>query len=574
MPNRLASIVGLAVALAIVPRAPLLAQQVRGVVSDSVAGAPLPGAVVSLLDSAGATSGRTITDAMGRFAFQASARPARLRVIRIGYQPRDVALGRTQETSIRIALAHLPTTLAAMLVNGRELCPGSEDRGSAFQLWEQARAGLMATVVARESNPAQTVVLTFKRQSEPTNPMIRHLETRIANGASTRPFVASASAAEFARSGYMTEDSTGRTYFAPDADVLLDESFASTHCFHLAADNSVHPGQIGLAFTPAPGRGRDTLVEVTGVIWIDRSTPAVRTLDFLYTALERPATQFGAGGHIEFVTVPNGISFVERWVLHLVNMEVLHLRAPVSEQLAFKPRRRRDRTDLRATNIDETGGQVLAADWPDGTRWRAPETGVTGHVVQTDAGVPVAHALVSVTGSADTVETDAQGAFSFRRMVPGRYELVAADTTISAHVPARRVLQVVDVPRDRVVEVRLKVPPLTDLLADLCENQRRPRNSTAILGHVIPDGRALPKGATIFAKWQAFENSGVGRIPTGVTTTQQTVEIDDSGRFIVCGVAVDRPVQLRLNVGDVRMADTTFYSTGGTFSTIAWRVPR
>ena len=36
--------------------------------------------------------------------------------------------------------------LEAVRVAGREVCPGSVERGGAFQLWEQARADLLAAV--------------------------------------------------------------------------------------------------------------------------------------------------------------------------------------------------------------------------------------------------------------------------------------------------------------------------------------------------------------------------------------------------------------------------------------------
>ena len=327
LPSGFTFTVGVVGAFVVAASQSLIAQQLRGVVSDSSISAPVSGAVVSVVDSSGVTAGRTITDGAGRFALSIPARAARLRVIRIGFQPRDVPLSLPLDAPIRVAMSRLPTTLAAMRVSGRELCPGSDDRGPAFQLWEQARAGLLAAVVARELNPARVASLTFKRLFEPRDDLVRAISTRLTTGTTTRPFVASASAAEFARRGYMSEDGSGRTFFAPDADVLLDESFATVHCFHLAQDEAAHSGQIGLAFTPAPGRGRDTLVDVRGVIWIDRATPALRTLDFLYTALERPAMNFGAGGHIEFVTLSNGISFIDQWVLRLVSMEIARARA-------------------------------------------------------------------------------------------------------------------------------------------------------------------------------------------------------------------------------------------------------
>src|SRR6185503_13563661 len=127
-----------------------------------------------------------------------------------------------------------------------------------------------------------------------------HQETRVGTGRTTRPFIAAASSAEFAATGYMREDASGgdRTFFAPDADVLLDESFATSHCFHLQPSDAAHPEQVGLAFTPA--RNRETVVDVRGVIWMDRATPALRSLDFRYTELEPANTNAGAGGHMEF----------------------------------------------------------------------------------------------------------------------------------------------------------------------------------------------------------------------------------------------------------------------------------
>ena len=107
----------------------------------------------------------------------------------------------------------------------------------------------------------------------------------------------------------------------------------------------------------------------------------------------------------------------------------------VAQRDVFSDRRRQDRTGVRASEIDETGGQVLVAQWPDGLLWRAPETGIAGHVVQTAAGVPVKHALVTLNGSTDTVATDTAGAFAISRMVPGRYELVVSVTT-SSYRPA------------------------------------------------------------------------------------------------------------------------------------------
>jgi len=96
--------------------------------------------------------------------------------------------------------------------------------------------------------------LTYKRITTTTDERVTQQSTELTSGYSNRPFVAPAEASFFARRGFMQEDAAGRLYSAPDADVLLDEDFAATHCFHIDGADTEHPGQIGLAFAPARGR--------------------------------------------------------------------------------------------------------------------------------------------------------------------------------------------------------------------------------------------------------------------------------------------------------------------------------
>src|SRR5438552_2080755 len=121
-------------------------QTVNGVVRDSATRQPISGAVVSVVDATGKTLRRTIADQAGKFILPVDAAAARLRVLRIGFQPRDVPLAAGDISMIR-----LPALLPVVRVSDRPLCPGSSDRGLAFVLWEQARAALLAAVVAREA---------------------------------------------------------------------------------------------------------------------------------------------------------------------------------------------------------------------------------------------------------------------------------------------------------------------------------------------------------------------------------------------------------------------------------------
>ena len=446
---------------ALVGQQPVRAPILRGAVRDSTTSLALPGVVVSVLDARGATLARTIADGNGRFAVTVGAGAAQLHLIRIGFQPRDVTLPAHLPPSLELGMVRLPALLSAVHISDQELCPGSAERGAAFQLWEEARAGLLATIVARESNPAQAQFITYNRHTGPDDDRVIAQTTQILSGRTTRPFVASAPASTFARTGYMVESDSGRIFDAPDADVLLDESFATTHCFRLQRPDGSHSGQVGLAFAPVSSRARDTLVDVAGVIWIDEDTPQLRSLEFVYTALEPAATQAKTGGEETFRTMANGIAFVERWklripVLAIPDQEPVRHDRYTAEPVP-PPRRRQERYDFRVTQIVEAGGIVLDARWPDGESWHESPTGVSG-VVQAhhgNAGIP--NALVLLQGTTDTTMSDSSGHFVLEPVIPGKYTIVATDTTLHDFAGDRMQGQDVTVTRGTVTSTRLEL---------------------------------------------------------------------------------------------------------------------
>lgn len=563
-------IVRLVVVLACLIPAGIQAQQVRGVVRDSTAGAPLPGVVVTALDSAGSGVGRTITDADGRFTLALTPQAARLRLVRIGYHPRDLTpVPRTAEL-VQLAMGRIPPMLDAVRSTGKEVCPGSTERGAAFQLWEQARAGLLATVVARELKPVTATTLTYESVLSPRSERIHRQTKTIKMGQTTRPFVASASPSYFARFGYMNEDASGRVFNAPDADILIDESFASTHCFRLQAADASHAGQVGLAFAPAPGR--DTLVDVQGVIWIDGKTPQLRSLDFTYTSLEPAATAMHAGGFIAFRTMENGVAFIERWNLRLASLSLVSSNATwLARRVAEAGRiRRTDRTDLQLAEISEAGGVVLDAAWADGSHWHDTPSMVTGVVVQKKTGAPVANGVVTLAGTPDTVRTSDTGEFQIATL-PGKYLVEATDTTLVNFVAPRSQSAEVTIKRGAVTTTRLEVAPLSDALDELCHGQRLGLNTLIIVGVVALADRELPRNARVLATWQA----DYVQSPDGfkVIEGKQESEIDDRGRFAACGVARERPILLRLMDGKTALGDTTVkIFTTGVSSSVAWLI--
>ena len=553
-------------ALVIAPHRAMPQRVLHGTVLDSTHTAGLPGAVITIVDSSGATGARTISDASGKFAITVPARASTLHLIRIGYRPRNLPVP-VANSSLELVMSRIPPILDAVRVSDRELCPGSDDRGPAFQYWEQARAGLLAEVVAREANPANATTITYERRERLGDGMVRRQVQSARSGRTSRPFLSPESAPTYARRGYMLEASGERLFSAPDADVLLDESFAATHCFHLQTADAAHTGQIGLAFTPVPDRP-DSLVDVAGTIWLDRTNPTVRSFDFRYTNLEPAASRIPTGGHIEFRAVANGVSFVERWALRLAILGPgPRPFRPSADRPGQRPSRM-SRDDLVAQEVQETGGQVLQASWLDGTMWRDSSTGIKGLVTQRDDR-PIAHALATIVGTSDTVETDGRGEFVFHSIVPGKYMVEVIDTTLGTFAAPRTQSRAVEITRGKIADFRASLPPIADVISRMCKDDQPDRLTTMVAGRVELPKSISPDRIAIQASWQS-DFSGYYGVGVEIKTANRTITVDDAGRFFVCKVAASRPLKLRISVAGV-VADTTLTPPAGQYTIIDWR---
>ncbi len=546
----------------------LFAQRVQGVLHDSTSNQPLSGAVVAVIDSAGTLTARTIANGAGAFTLSLGPTAARLHVLRIGYVPRDVQLpaGRRGSVSVSFSMLRIPPILAAMHVSDREMCPGSADRGAAFQLWDQARAGLLAGVVSRQTNPAQVTELVFTRHMARRDNLIVRQELRSRHLRTTRPFLAAATPRTFANEGYIDDDSTGgRTYYAPDDEVLLDPSFVATHCFHLQAPDTAHVGQNGLAFTPAPGR--DTIADVAGVIWMDAATPALRTLDFHYTNIEPAAEDAGTGGHIVFRSMDNGASFIERWSLQYPILQTPSF-VPTAQLAAPRDtHRRQTRTGLHVVELVESGGEVLGAAWPDGTHWQAPNTGLTGVVTQRGTSTPVPFALVTLAGTSDTVTADAQGMFVLVPVVAGRYTVVASDTTLARFTAPRTTSRVVDVWRDSVVHVNQNLQSLAEVIGGLCKGQHARADTSVIVGHIGTPGGSEMRDLEVRATWADVTRKSSAGLTLRTAEFRSTV--DAKGQFLVCGAGRGKSVKLQV-IRDGFAYDTTVITADAPFTPVDW----
>ncbi|MFI5245240.1 MAG: carboxypeptidase-like regulatory domain-containing protein, partial [Gemmatimonadales bacterium] len=113
------------------------AQIVVGTVQDSVSRLPIPGVVVILLDSAGGTLARRLTNERGEFRVAVPDAVRGARLLRIGFTPREVPLPPRSAASTRfdVSMLALPSMIKPVRVLANSRCSARKDRADALGLW-------------------------------------------------------------------------------------------------------------------------------------------------------------------------------------------------------------------------------------------------------------------------------------------------------------------------------------------------------------------------------------------------------------------------------------------------------
>jgi hypothetical protein len=191
--------------------------------------------------------------------------------------------------------------------------------------------------------------------------------------------------------------------------------------------------------------------------------------------------------------------------------------------------------------------------------------------------ISVPAAVVSLAGTNSETRTSSNGSFDLSPVVPGRYTVVVTDTTLAQYAAPRSTKLAVDIVRGGLTRIRVELPPLVDVIRDVCRDQPMPRGTSMIVGRVILPGATRPSGR-VLARWQATYNNGspvtsengVGRA-VAVNGAEQRVNLDDEGHFVVCGVARGRPIHLRYTENE-RFADTTLVVGDTLLHPVEWRL--
>jgi len=422
------------------------AQIARGTVRDADTGAPVAGVVVLALDSVATVRARSVVSAVGEYRVS-TQRAVKLRFVRIGYRPEERTIPTPENgvATVDVTMRALSQLLAPVEVHANANCPRRPDATSTFALWDQARAALLAAVVAREANPPRSVRVIYKRLRSLDDRVVEQLVQIDSAAVTARPFLAVLSSEDFARGGFARDSSGMRQYLAPYADVLLDDAFMSAHCFRSRDGGAARPNQVGVAFeTARRQRGR---IDVDGVVWVDTAARTLVQIEFRYVGVPDAAERARAGGEIWFRQMANGLLIIDRW----------HIRSsganerPGHDEFGTIPR-----ADGPITAI-EYGGQVVEASWSDGLSWRAPLGRLVVHGVDA-AGREVKAFHLRLRGTNYAAHPNERGTAEISGLLPGPYRAVAVDTLLGRLGLAPPEPTPFVAMRDTLVEQRITVP--------------------------------------------------------------------------------------------------------------------
>jgi hypothetical protein len=500
-------------------------QNVRVRILNAVTGRPITGAVVTLLDGPNANVTSQASDENGRVSIMTSGATTRLRFLRIGFRPRvlDYQSQGTND-SLDVAMTPIPTMLEPINVRANPSCSYAADGGPAFGLLEQARAGLLNSVVSRKAGAASMIRIGFEQSMDGTSDRIIRQSVRLDSGASATSFNAMRANVEFVTAGFVGETLGINVFYAPDAETLLSEEFGSAYCFHLAKSQRSRPDEVGLAFSVATRvRGR---VDIAGILWVDTAQRQLRSLEFTYDGLDRSLDPANPGGSLSFLQLPNGPVVIDRWLLRL-------------------PVVRRDSTfNSKATRYvpliwvekQQSGGELARAEF-HATVWEAHLGSLLLQLQRRD-GAPAFGAQVALEDTDYRGVADQNGYALIRRILPGPYRLIVIDSQlsrlgISLATPIKFIAN-----RDSTHRAVLTVPTAESYVNERCRQDRiwksMPRQHPDvvwIVGRIVgPDGKPTPR-ASIFVSKGSGAFLGNPSLTTGVVRSLRT---GTDGVFQVC----------------------------------------
>ncbi len=531
--SRLVRTSGMFALIALVLVHPLPAQVVRGTVVDATK-RPLPGVVVSMLDSTDATVARALSSDAGEFRLVAPRGGTyRLRALRIGFQPTTTAPAALAPGTVNaetIVMDGVRVMLETMRIVERGSCGRQQasEGDNVFAAWDQAIASIAATSLTSSARGFSATTLQLERELMPDGRRIRSQTANVRTDVVRQPW-RSLSPDSLRRNGYTSVDASGATtFYAPGLEVLVSPNFLEDHCLRLMA--AERADEIGVAFEPTQARRSKS--EIRGTLWLARQTAELRRLEFQFT--ERPNTtarivdgSATAGGSMKFVRLDDGSIFISSWDIRMPLLERETPRSPT----------------IRVAGIALSGGELVTIRRGSDTLYKRDPIQLRGTVKDSVSGRALPGAIVSLVGTPVSVTTDADGAFVVADVLPGEYT-VAVRTPSLDSVRASSGANIVVT--DGMPPLALRVPTATQLAMALC-------------GGALSGAAGRSKGGVLGVVRQNNDSAGAANIRVVADWTETIVRsatvvkegrrlesrTDASGAYRLCGVPTETVITVR-----------------------------
>jgi hypothetical protein len=538
------------------------AQDVRIEVVEAATGRPIVGANVALFDSSGAISlGGAFSDQTGRAALRIPVRGQyRLRADKVGFdswQSVQLLLG-DRPVILRAGMA--PTRAPAPVVMRSEsACQQMTGPGTpAGDIWTELKKALTASAMTEAQGLVPLDVDLYERVldrdlgivSERSEQRLR-ISRRPATGISWDQV-------DTTRRG---DAATNDVYRAPDAASLVSDQFVKSHCFSAIRGYGQEAGLSGLEFRPARVGGQP---ELTGVLWLDPKSNALRSMNFDYVNLPIPLRVARTTGRLEFEQLPGGHWIVPRWYIRMPRVARVTSAVPGSPAVAHDSLLGYQEVGGAARPTGEAkastpGVSTLAAAHPQqvGSLNTPPpaapappasQSAIVGVVYDSSSGKALSGVAVSTGG----------GRFRTTTNSGGRYELAVDaplnDTIVFEH-PRLRLLhiderqQLISLPVGARGQASVIVPSYASLRKRLCGQNETGTEAQGFATGYVRNASGKPVArAHVWATWQILWVEQNGRLVS--TNQQRTVETDTNsdGSYLMCGFTRGAQVTAKVSI--------------------------
>jgi len=527
----------------------LVAQEVLIEVVELTNGKPIVGANVSLVDENGVSLFGSFSDQGGHTVLRApSSGKYVVRADKAGFDTWTSVVLHVTGTPVRVRAGMLPTRVpAAVVVRNDAACQLLTPPGTAAgDLWVDIKKALTASAVTEAQGLVPLDVELYERALD-RNLGVVSQRTEQRMRIARRPVTGiSWDQIDSARRGGVTG---GDVYRAPEAATLVSDQFVSSHCFAAIGGYGPETGLTGLEFRPAKV---GSLPELTGILWVDPKSNALRYLNFDYVNLPIPLRIARTSGRLEFQQLSGGQWIVPRWYIRMPRV------AQVTSTEIGSPAVARD----TLLGYQEVGGtsrpagtpapaptgvaaefaaqaasaqSSSAGNLPDSEGVSPAKSVITGVVYDSTAGGPLKDVQVSTGG----------GRFKAVTGPGGHYELVfdgpISDTIVFDH-PRIRLFRLAD--RRQSVSVQsggraqanLLIPAYGTLRKRLCGPNEIGTDSQGIVAGYVRDAAGNPiPSAHVWTTWPLLWIEQNGRLVS--TNQQRIVETDtgSDGSYLLCG---------------------------------------